>query len=119
MKKYTVISLTVGGLANKIFNYGDVVNEDNFPKGNAEKLVQQGFLKELESEQVEQVAVVAPKIESLTKAEIMQKLTADGKDFDVRANKQELFDLAYPAQSDEQGIIEANKAAALASLDKV
>jgi hypothetical protein len=49
----------------------------------------------------------------------MQKLTADGKDFDVRANKQELFDLAYPAQSDEQSIIEANKAAALASLDKV
>jgi hypothetical protein len=119
MKKYTVISLTVGGLANKIFKYGDVVREDNFPKGNAEKLVQQGFLKELESEQVEQVAVVAPKIESFTKAEIMQKLTADGKDFDVRANKQELFDLAYPAQSDEQGIIEANKAAALASLDKV
>jgi len=121
MKKYTVISLTVGGLANKIFNYGDVVNEDNFPKGNAEKLVQQGFLKNLESEQVEQVSVIVtiPKIESLTKAEIMQKLTSDGKDFDVRANKQELFDLAYPAQSDEQGIIEANKAAALASLDKV
>jgi hypothetical protein len=41
MKKYTVISLTVGGLANKIFKYGDIVREDNFPKGNAEKLVQQ------------------------------------------------------------------------------
>ncbi len=33
MKKYIVIPLSVGGLANKIFKAGDEVTEANFPKG--------------------------------------------------------------------------------------
>lgn len=50
MKKYEVISLSVGGLNNKIFRSGDKVTAANFPQGNAEKLVEQGFIKEISEE---------------------------------------------------------------------
>jgi hypothetical protein len=135
MKKYTVISLTVGGLGNKIFKYGDIVNESNFPKGNADVLVEKGFLKPVEeSETVAAPApksdvVPAPEYSSVTKAELMEKLTADGILFDVRANKETLYDLAYPKPSagtetaasgtepSSQQIIEENKSAVLANLN--
>ena len=45
LKKYTVISLSVGGLGRKIFAAGDEVNEANFLPGMAEKLADSGFLK--------------------------------------------------------------------------
>jgi hypothetical protein len=146
MKKYIVISLTVGGLGNKIFNYGDIVNESSFPKGNAERLVANGFLKPATESETAAVSdtVVAPKTDltpapeysSVTKAELMEKLTADGIDFDVRANKETLYDLAYPKASDgtettdsgaeltesntdltEEQIIAENKSAAEANLN--
>jgi len=101
MKKYIVISLTVGGLGNKIFNHGDIVNETNFPKGNIEALVRNGFLREAEeseteSETAETTAPSAPEYSSVTKAELMDKLTADGIEFDIRANKETLYELACP-----------------------
>lgn len=43
-KKYTVKALAVSGNGNKVFKSGDVVTELNFPPGNAEKLVEKGFL---------------------------------------------------------------------------
>lgn len=46
-KTYKVIALSVGGLNNKIFNSGETVTADNFPRGNAEDLVKQGFLQEV------------------------------------------------------------------------
>jgi hypothetical protein len=45
MKKYIVVALSVGAMSNKIFESGDIVNEDAFPEGHAEKLVGEGFLK--------------------------------------------------------------------------
>ena len=48
MKKYVVLALALGGLGNKVFNAGDIVSEDNFPAGNAQKLVEGGFIKEAE-----------------------------------------------------------------------
>ena len=47
MKKYTVIPLSMGGLGNKIFKAGETVTEANFPKGNIDRLVKEGFLKEI------------------------------------------------------------------------
>ena len=47
MKEYIVIALSVGGLNNKIFNSGDIVNDKQFVQGHAEKLVEQGFLTPL------------------------------------------------------------------------
>lgn len=53
MEKYKVIALSVGGLGNKIFSAGDIVEAKNFPAGNAEKLVHQGFLEKVEEKKVE------------------------------------------------------------------
>lgn len=47
MKRYTVIALSVGGRANKIFSAGDTVTEENFIPGRADELVAQGFLKQI------------------------------------------------------------------------
>lgn len=44
MKKYIVKALYVSGKGNKQFNSGDKVTENNFPEGNADLLVEQGFL---------------------------------------------------------------------------
>lgn len=54
MANYTVKSASVGGLNNKIYSYGDVVSDLNFPKGNAAKLVEQGFLDAIVEEEVEE-----------------------------------------------------------------
>lgn len=47
MRTFKVISLSVGGSNNKIFKSGDIVTENQFPQGNADKLVKGGFLKEI------------------------------------------------------------------------
>jgi hypothetical protein len=51
-KKFKVIAGAVGGKGKKIFYSGDIVDEANFPDGNAEKLVISKFLvpyEEIES----------------------------------------------------------------------
>lgn len=45
---YKVKSLFLGGLGNRIFKCGDIVNEANFPEGNVPELVKQGFLESTE-----------------------------------------------------------------------
>jgi len=45
MKSYKVIALSVGGKSNKIFECGQVVNEDAFEEGHAEILTSKGFLE--------------------------------------------------------------------------
>lgn len=47
MKKFTVLVLALSGLGNKVFTAGEKVTEENFPVGNCEKLVAQGFLEEI------------------------------------------------------------------------
>jgi hypothetical protein len=43
--EYKVIALSVSGRGNKIFRAGDIVTENNFPEGNAARLVHEGFIK--------------------------------------------------------------------------
>lgn len=50
MKQYKVIALSVGAMNSKIFNSGDIVNEDAFIPGRADELVKLNFLREIESE---------------------------------------------------------------------
>lgn len=52
MKKFTVLVLALSGVGNRVFNAGDTVTEANFPAGNCEKLVEQGFLEEVKEEEV-------------------------------------------------------------------
>lgn len=46
MKTGVVIALKCGGSGNKIFSSQDKVTEKNFPPGNFDKLVAQGFIRE-------------------------------------------------------------------------
>jgi hypothetical protein len=45
MAKFKVISLSVGGKGNNIYNNGDIVSSDNFD--DAKALVAGGFLEEI------------------------------------------------------------------------
>jgi hypothetical protein len=50
MRSAKVIALHIGGRGNKIFNYGDIVTEKNFPEGNFDRLIEQKFISELVDE---------------------------------------------------------------------
>jgi hypothetical protein len=63
MANYKVIALSVGGKGNKIFNSGDTVTELNFPEGNAAKLVEEGFLELIPSEETPEPTVELPATE--------------------------------------------------------
>lgn len=63
MPNYKVIALSVGGKGNKIFNSGDIVTELNFPEGNAAKLVEEGFLELIPSEETPEPTVELPATE--------------------------------------------------------
>ena len=69
MQKFIVKALSVGGLKNQIFNSGDIVCEDNFPKDNIAELVEKGFL----------IPIDNTKIEKKDKSEIRQKLMPEKK----------------------------------------
>lgn len=45
-KEYEVISLSMGGKNNKIFNSGDIVTAEDFEEGDIPQLIKDGFLKE-------------------------------------------------------------------------
>lgn len=49
--EFKVIALSVGGSKNKVFKLGDIVTENQFPKGNAEILVAKGFLELVKKEE--------------------------------------------------------------------
>lgn len=66
MKKYKVISLSVGGLGNKIFSSNDIVAEDNFLPGRAEELVNQKFLKPLDDSAKEEIQEPEKKEEEIS-----------------------------------------------------
>jgi hypothetical protein len=57
MKRYKVIAGAVGGRSNKIFQSQDIVTESNFPPGNADKLVEKGFLEFLDDVEDPQDAI--------------------------------------------------------------
>ena len=50
-KKYKVLVLKLSGLSNKIFDAGEEVGEECFPSENIAKLVEQGFLGEVKTEE--------------------------------------------------------------------
>jgi len=45
-RKYKVIALSLGGLRNKVFNSGEVIDESAFGSQNIAQLVKGGFIKE-------------------------------------------------------------------------
>lgn len=87
-KNYIVIALCVGGLGNKIFNEGDTVTEKNFPEGNAEKLVEQGFLKSTDEDSDEDTFAITEKSKA---KDIKKALDALGATYDAKASKDDLY----------------------------
>lgn len=104
MGKYTVIAASVGGTGNKIFEYGEVVSDANFPVGNAAKLVANGFLKPIEEEVSSPAKTegadagtgtgnTIPAYEDITAVAIKELLTKKGVEFDAKASKRTLYNL--------------------------
>ena len=88
MKQYKVKALSVGGSNNRIFKSGDIVTSDCFPEGNTTKLVEQGFLTELDSEEnkmTKEQKAEAKKAEKLAKEEAEK-----GTDLDLGITSEEL-----------------------------
>lgn len=96
MKKFKVIALSVGGSNNRIFHSGDIVDESNFPKGNAELLVEKDFLKPIivEDEIIdEEIVEDELNIDSMNKKQIIAELEAKNIEFSSSDNKETLFNL--------------------------
>jgi hypothetical protein len=90
---YEVLKGDVGGFNNKSFKKGDIVTELNFPTGNAEKLVELGFLK-----------IADEKEEStMTKKEIVQALKDLEADFNPADSKGDLLDLLNSLSGPDSG----------------
>lgn len=75
MKKYRVISLSVGGHSNRIFYAKEEVSENAFPPGHADKLVEEGHLELIEEGKKAKQEVA----ESDTPAEQVKETKPKGK----------------------------------------
>ena len=108
MREYKVVALSLSGRNNRIFKSGDIVNEDNFPEGQAEQLVNQGFIEYRKTNdkepsiqadpgegQPELKVVEVKKFEEVTRAQIIERLTDKGVVFDKNSSKRDLYDLFY------------------------
>lgn len=47
MRTFEVIALSCSGKGKKIYSSKDVVNEDGFPEGTCDELIEKGFIKEI------------------------------------------------------------------------
>lgn len=98
MRTGKVISLAVGGTGNRIYKFGDTVNEQNFPIGNFDRLIADGHIKEDGTEPEEVAALsttdkVVPGIDDVSKTQMIKDLTVAEIGFDEKAKKEVLYDL--------------------------
>ncbi len=47
MRTFKVIALSCSGKGKKIYSAQEVVNEDGFPEGTCDELVEKGFIEEI------------------------------------------------------------------------
>lgn len=80
MRKFKVITSSVGGLNNKIYEGGETVQEDNFPQGNADELVSQGYLFEIkEPDPIVETEEEKKKREAAEQFALKEQTDADAK----------------------------------------
>ena len=105
-KTYVVVSLYLSGKGKKIWQSGDVVSPSDFD-GNFEKLIQGGYIKQIEKEETKKESDLEPlfvvdregeKVEIFTvkdihKPEIVALLTEKGVEFDESDRKADLWEL--------------------------
>jgi hypothetical protein len=88
MKHYKVISLSVGGPGNQIFHSGQVVTEDHFLKGEADELVKQKYLKEIE---IDKKTIVVDAPPPFLKEDLMPEISkASAEDKPEQATVEEI-----------------------------
>ncbi len=101
MNHYKVLVLAVNGKRG-IFRSGDEVNEDNFPPGHAEKLVEQGYLERIGEDEQKPVdqngqpEFVVPEVLSIDKVTLNQmkaELSALKIEYPKNGSKAELFEI--------------------------
>jgi hypothetical protein len=90
MKHYKVISLSLGGPGNQIFHSGQIVTENHFERGQADKLVKEKYLQEVKLEK-SMVVVSAPP--AFAKEDLMPEITkADPSEKSEQATVAEIED---------------------------
>lgn len=100
---YRVIALSVGGIGNKVFRYGDRVSEANFPKERFQEILKGGFLEAIEEEKkiedkmpldkgIDESFMTSEKAayDEITTKEIKEYLDEKGVSYKSNASKQEL-----------------------------
>lgn len=106
-KKYKVVSITVGGAHNKIFNSGDIVTEDQFPMGQAEAYVKSGHLKSESTKMSAEEKVDAIKA-AKTLDEVKELLEGDSRKSVEKAGVTRTEELeSENANAEEAKVIEA------------
>ena len=97
MKSYEVVCIAVSGLNKKVFGAGDIVTEDQFPAGHAEKYLKSGHLAAhgaVESAPVKTAQIDdKPEYESVTAAAIKAMLEERGVDISGAKSKKDLYTL--------------------------
>jgi hypothetical protein len=86
-RKFKVVCLAVSGVRNAIHRSGDVVFENNFPEGNAEKLLKSKHIQEIFDE------VGADDAPKLSKKELIPLLTDLDAIFDESMSVSELREI--------------------------
>lgn len=99
-KNYTVVAYSVGGKNNKVYKSGDKVDESNFPPGNADKLVEQGFLKEFTKAQQAKVEKAA---KSKREAAEQAQKDAESKELQDAESAVEEADMAVTIAQEKVG----------------
>lgn len=72
MKQFKVIALSVSGRAKKIFKSGEIVSENNFIPGMAEKLCERNFLKPVDP--IEQLPLISFPLKGKIKVAIVSSV---------------------------------------------
>ncbi len=52
MRTFKVIALSCSGKGKKIYSSKDIVNEDGFPEGTCDELIEKGFIKEIKKPKI-------------------------------------------------------------------
>jgi len=96
---YKVIKGEVGGNGGKKYQEGDIVKDTDFPRGNAETLVEMGFL-----EVVKEETKAANESKSITKDAIMAELTELNVEFNPALKKDELLAILEETKAANESI---------------
>ena len=93
MREFKVIALSVSGLKGKIFESGETVTEESFPRGACDDLVTGGFLKEIKEETASTPPPKIQTIDEVSEEFLKEELKKKSIKFKKDATKEDLYNL--------------------------